>query len=311
MGEQRNDTRSVPRVGYVPTDLGGRDVRQIARLAEAAELDHLGVGDHVSFHVGFGFDGLLWSSAALAASERLGANTCVYLLPLRHPVLVARQLADLALLAPGRFTFGVGIGGEDPHEVEVCGVDPRTRGRRMDECIRIVRGLLSGKPVDHESEFFHLDGALIVPAPAQPIPFVVGGRSDAALRRAGRHGDGWFALWVSADRFVQAVAQVEEVAAGEGRTDVAWQHALNVWCGVGPTAEDARSHVAPAMQAFYQLPYERFERWSPAGTPEQIADFLAPYAAAGCSTFNLILNGSSLEAEVDAAAEVRERLLSA
>ena len=67
--------------------------------------------------------------------------------------------------------------------------------------------------------------------------------------------------------------------------------------------------VGPAMQAFYQLPYERFEKWSPAGTPEQIADFLLPYAAAGCRTFNLILNGASVEAEIEAAAEIRDRIL--
>jgi alkanesulfonate monooxygenase SsuD/methylene tetrahydromethanopterin reductase-like flavin-dependent oxidoreductase (luciferase family) len=301
----------MPRIGFVPTDLGGRDVRRLAQLADSAGLDHLGVGDHVSFHVGFGFDGLLWSAAVLGATERLAVNTCVYLLPLRHPVLVARQLADLALLAPGRFSFGIGIGGEDPHEVEVCGVDPRTRGRRMDECISIVRGLLTGKPVDHDSEFFHLEAALIAPPVAEPIPFVVGGRSDAAIDRAGRLGDGWFGLWVSPDRYARAVAQVEAAAADAGRGDVAWQHALNVWCGVGATADEARGHVAPAMQGFYQLPFERFERWSPIGTPEQIADFLLPYAAAGCSTFNLILNGASLEAEVDAAVEIRDRILAA
>jgi alkanesulfonate monooxygenase SsuD/methylene tetrahydromethanopterin reductase-like flavin-dependent oxidoreductase (luciferase family) len=297
-----------PAVGYVPTDLAGRSIRETARLAEAAELDHVGIGDHVSFYIGYGLDGLVWSAALLGASERLAVNTCVYLLPLRHPVLVARQLSDLALLAPGRFSFGVGIGGEDPHEVEVCGVDPRTRGRRMDECIGIVRGLLTGRAVDHHSEFFDLDAALIVPAPTQPIPIIVGGRSDAAIARAGRLGDGWFGVWVSADRFGQVTGQVEAAAAAEGRAGVAWRHHLNVWCGVGATTEEARAHVGSAMEAFYQLPYERFERWSPAGTAAQIADFLQPYVAAGCSTFNLILKGGSLEAEVDAVAEVRERL---
>ncbi len=60
------------------------------------------------------------------------------------------------------------------------------------------------------------------------------------------------------------------------------------------------------MQAFYQMPYERFEKWSPAGTAEQIAELLIPYAAAGCRTFNLIINGSSIESELDASAEIRD-----
>jgi alkanesulfonate monooxygenase SsuD/methylene tetrahydromethanopterin reductase-like flavin-dependent oxidoreductase (luciferase family) len=305
---------TAPGIGYVSVDLGGGrglDLRQVARRAEEVGLDHVAVGDHVSFYGGLGFDGLLAAAVVLAASERLHANSCVYLLPLRHPVVVARQLADLALLAPGRFTFGVGIGGEDPHEVEICGVDPKTRGRRMDDCLRIVRGLLAGRAVDHDGEFFHLEGALITPTPSRPIPILVGGRSDAAISRAGRLGDGWFGIWVSADRYRQVVEQVHETAAAEGREQVPDQHALNVWCGVGGTADEARSHVAPAMQAFYQLPYERFEKWSPAGTPEQIADFLVPYAVAGCSTFNLILQGSSPEAEIEACAEVRDRILAA
>jgi alkanesulfonate monooxygenase SsuD/methylene tetrahydromethanopterin reductase-like flavin-dependent oxidoreductase (luciferase family) len=302
----------APRIGYLPTGFGSsgsHGTRRLVELTEQAGLDHLAVGDHVSFYGGLGFDGLLSAASVLACSDRLSTNTGVYLLPLRHPVLVARQLADLALVAPGRLTFGVGIGGEDPHEVEVCGVDPTTRGRRMDECIRILRGLLTGEAVDHDSEFFHLDDARIVPAPAQPIPIVVGGRSDAAISRAGRLGDGWFGIWVSASRYGQVVTQVQEAAAAADREDVPSQHALNVWCGVGNTSDEARSHVAPAMQAFYQLPYERFEKWSPAGTPEQIAEFLLPYAAAGCSTFNLILNGPSPEAEIEACAEVRDRIL--
>jgi alkanesulfonate monooxygenase SsuD/methylene tetrahydromethanopterin reductase-like flavin-dependent oxidoreductase (luciferase family) len=309
----------IPRVdglsiGYLPNRLpsaGAADWRRVVRLAEEAGLDHVSLGDHVSFYVGAGFDGLLGMSSVLAISERLDANTGVYLLPLRHPVLVARQLADIAQLAPGRFTFGVGIGGEDPHEMEVCGVDPRTRGRRMDECMQIVRVLLRGEPLDHEGEFFRLAAAQIAPQPAKPIPMVVGGRSDAAIARAGRLGDGWFGIWVSAARYGQAVVQMEEAAAAAGRQAPAWRNALNVWCGVGTSSDDARRHVAPAMQAFYQLPYERFERWSPAGTPELLAEFLVPYVEAGCAVFNLILNGEDLVAEVEAAAEIRELMLGA
>lgn len=294
-------------IGYMPArPLGEAAERQrLVRLCDDAGLDHVAVGDHVSFHVGAGFDGLLAAASLLALSERPAVNTGVYLLPLRHPVLVARQLADIAQLAPGRFTFGVGIGGEDSHEVEVCGVDPKRRGRRMDDCMRIVRALLRGEPVDHDSEFFRLERAVIAPAPARPIPIVVGGRSDAAVERAGRLGDGWIGVWVSARRYAEAVAQMQKAAAASGRSQPNWRNGLNVWCGVGRTSTEARNYVAPAMQAFYQLPYESFERWSPAGPPAQLAEFLIPYVEAGCSSFNLILNGASVDAEIEAAAEIR------
>ena len=134
------------------------------------------------------------------------------LLPLRHPVLVARQLASIAELTPGRLIFGVGIGGEDRHELEICGVDPRTVGRRMDESLQILRALSDGKPVSFDGEFFLLHDALIIPAPSPPIPLIVGGRSDAAVRRAGRFGDGWLGIWVSPRRFSSVVEQVAEHA---------------------------------------------------------------------------------------------------
>jgi alkanesulfonate monooxygenase SsuD/methylene tetrahydromethanopterin reductase-like flavin-dependent oxidoreductase (luciferase family) len=224
-------------------------------------------------------------------------------------VLVARQVADLALLAPGRLTFGVGLGGEDPHELLVCGVNPKTRGRRMDECMQIVQGLLTGKPVDHDSEFFQIEGAQIAPAPSEPIPMIVGGRSDAAIARAGRLGEGWISVFVSAKRYTTAIGQMHEAAEAADREVPTWRNGLNVWCGVGRDADEGRSFVGPAMETFYQLPFDRFERYSPVGTPAEIADFLVPYVEAGCSIFNLMMNGSGVEAEVAACAEIRERLL--
>ena len=140
----------------------------------------------------------------------------LYLLPLRHPVTVARQLATIAQLAPGRLTLGVGLGGEDRHEIEICGVDPKTRGRRMDECLHILRRLADGTPVTFDGEFFALDDALILPAPSPSIPLVVGGRSDAAVSRAARLGDGWLGIWVSPRRY-GAVRDRHRTAGGRGR----------------------------------------------------------------------------------------------
>jgi alkanesulfonate monooxygenase SsuD/methylene tetrahydromethanopterin reductase-like flavin-dependent oxidoreductase (luciferase family) len=300
------------RVGmFPPLDQLPADVDQRrAALAEiaASGLDHLGVGDHVSFFVGAGRDGLVDSAALLSLHATLPVYVALYLLPLRHPVPVARQLSTIAELAPGRLTLGVGIGGEDRHEVEVCGVDPSTRGRRMDECLAVVRGLLAGEPVSFEGEFFALNDALIVPAPAPPIPLIVGGRSDAAVSRAARLGDGWLGIWVSPRRYAEVVARIEEQAARAGRQEAAFEHGLNVWCGFGSSADAARRHLAAGMEDFYRIPYERFERYSPYGSPEQVADFLRPYAEAGCTAFNLIPRAADAASAIEAAGEV-SRLL--
>src|SRR5215216_5448480 len=100
------------------------DVRQSLRAMADAGLDHVTIGDHVSFRGGRGFDGLISATLYSALEPRLTCYLAVYLLPLRHPSTVARQLATLAASAPGRLIFGVGVGGEDRHEVEICGVDP-------------------------------------------------------------------------------------------------------------------------------------------------------------------------------------------
>jgi alkanesulfonate monooxygenase SsuD/methylene tetrahydromethanopterin reductase-like flavin-dependent oxidoreductase (luciferase family) len=280
------------RVGLFPPvdQASGCSERLHGTLARAAEasVDHLCVGDHLSFFVGAGSDGLITATSLLARQAELPVYVGLYVLPLRHPVPVARQLATIAQLAPGRLTLGVGIGGEDRHEIEVCGVDPKTRGRRMDECLRILRGLADGAPVTFQGEFFSLEDARIVPAPSPPIPLIVGRRSDAAVSRAARLGDGWLGIWVSPCRFAAVRDQITREAAAAHRDPSAFEHALNVWCGFGRTPEAAREPLAAQMQRFYQMPFEPFERYSPYGTPEHIAEFLSPYIDAGCSTFNVI-----------------------
>lgn len=277
------------------------------RIANSG-VDHVSVNDHVSFFVGAGADALIDAASVLTRYPELPCYVALYLLPLRHPVLVARQLASIAELEPGRLTFGVGIGGEDPHEFEICGVDPTTRGRRMDESLEILRALSDGKPISRDGEFFALRDAQILPAPASPIPITVGGRSDAAVRRAGRFGDGWLGIWVSPQRYRSVVDQVAEHAVSAGRDPGGFSHAINVWCGFGPTREAARAPLAAEMQSFYQMPFEPFERYSPYGTPEDVAEFLYPYVEAGCSTFNVISCAGDHESAVAGVAELRRLL---
>jgi len=299
------------RVGAIPpVDLNGGDRDAIAAvLASMADagVDHAVVGDHVSFFGGIGFDGLVHATALAMLHPSLPVQTAVYLLPLRHPVPVARQVATIEGLAPGRLVLGVGLGGEDPHELEVCGVDPRTRGARMEECLTVLRGLLAGDAVTFDGDHVRVRDARIVPA--APVPVVVGGRSDPAIRRGGRHADGWLGIWVTPERFARSAATFAGEAERVGRTG-AWRHGLSVWCGFDHDRAEARRRVGTAMQGIYQLPFERFERWCPFGTPAEVAEQLAPFLDVGCSSFHLLPRGPSPEETVAAVAEVK-RLLAA
>ncbi len=305
---------STVRVGLFPhiaASFGVGPERLLAMIADiaAAGVDHLCVGDHVSFFIGAGSDGLIAATSLLTAQAELPVYVGLYLLPLRHPVPVARQLATVAELAPGRLTLGVGIGGEDPHEIEICGVDPKTRGRRMDECLQILRGLSDGTPLTFDGEFFSVRDALIVPPPSPAIPLIVGGRSDAAVSRAARLGDGWLGIWVSPRRYAAVRDHITQEATEAGRDPSRFEHALNVWCGFARTRRGAaREPLAAQMQAFYQMPFEPFERYSPYGTPEDVAEFLRPYVEAGCSTFNVIPCASDVETAVAGVGELRELL---
>jgi probable F420-dependent oxidoreductase len=129
-------------------------------------------------------------SALGAVTERIRFVTFVLKLPVRHPVLVAKQATSTAVLTGNRLALGVGT---SPwrEDYEVLGVDWPSRGRRMDEEIAILRGLAAGGYFEHHGKIFDLPPVKIAPVPTAPIPVLVGGHSDAALGRAARLGDGW------------------------------------------------------------------------------------------------------------------------
>ncbi len=303
--------------GQAGPELLARRRRLLGRMTDAG-LDHVMIGDHVMFQGGLGNDGLTDAASVVTANEALDVYLAVYLLVLRHPLLVARQLLTVAQLAPGRLSLGVGIGGDDRREVAACGVNPATRGRRMDEALGLLRRLLTGAEVSHEGEFFSLDRAALrpilhspvrnSPGPNQPVPIVVGGRSDAALRRAGRLGDGWLGIWVSPRRCAEAIETVAAHAKDAGRSDADWRHGMTFWCAFGTASAQARVRVAAVMEGFYRVPFASFERYVPQGTPAEVAGQVAPYIDAGCGTLNFIPFAGSDEEGIDAVAEVRQIL---
>ena len=147
-----------------------------------------------------------------------------------------------------------------------------------------------------------------MPPPDPPVPIIIGGRSDAAVRRAARFGQGWLGAWCSADRLGKVASQIAEQA--EPPAD-GWLHGLQVWVGFDDSKDAARERLAREMEAFYQVPFDRFERYSPYGTAAEVADFLAPYADAGCRLFNIKPVAPSEEESIDAVAEVARILRSA
>jgi alkanesulfonate monooxygenase SsuD/methylene tetrahydromethanopterin reductase-like flavin-dependent oxidoreductase (luciferase family) len=278
------------------------------RQVEQSGIDGVFVGDHVTFY-GSGSDGLIQLASIAAVSTRLELQTCVYQLALRHPTPTALQAAMVDRLCSGRLILGVGIGGEDPNEWWACGVDPKTRARRTDESLQVMRSLWTQDETTFAGKHFTLERVRMQPKPARPggVLLHVGGRSDAALQRAARYADGWTGIWVSPRRFAEAGEKIAAFAGEAGRGDVQFERGMQFWMGVDADRAAARAKVAPSMQAFYQLPFESFERYTPYGTPREIADFIAPYVETGCRWLNFVI-ADAPEATLDHALAVRAAL---
>ena len=125
-----------------------------------------------------------------AVTSTIRFTPFVLKLPVRPPVLVAKQASSIAFLTDNRLGLGVGLS-PWPEDFEVMGVPWKARGKRMDEAIDIVRGLTSGGYFEYHGDVYDLPAVKMTPTPTKPIPILVGGHSDAALRRAVRRGDGW------------------------------------------------------------------------------------------------------------------------
>ena len=125
-----------------------------------------------------------------AVTESLRFITFVVKLPIRHPVLVAKQASTVAVLTNNRFAFGVGTS-PWPEDYELVGVPWENRGRRMDECIEVIRGLTSPGWFEYHGEVFDIPRVKMSPVPDKPIPVLIGGHGKPALRRAAKIGDGW------------------------------------------------------------------------------------------------------------------------
>lgn len=135
-------------------------------------------------------DPMIAIGAMAAATERLKFITSIYLMPLRHPVVAAKQVATVEAFAPGRLVLGVGAGWMR-EEFDLLGIPFEKRGRRLDEGIDVMRRLLEGGAVEHSGECFEFEPLRISPVPEHPVPIWGGGTSDRALRRAATRLDGW------------------------------------------------------------------------------------------------------------------------
>ena len=261
----------------------------LVRQVEALGLDSVWTGDHVSFHNPL-YESLTLLATYASITTRIKLGTGVYLLALRHPTIAAKITSTLDALSSGRLIFGVGVGGENPKEFEACGVPHRERGARVDEGIEVVRALWRDTPATFRGRFTQFEGVSIDPKPRQAggPPIWVGGRSDAALARAGRTGDGWVSYVVAPERYAQSLEKIRAAAGAAGRSLDGFVTAHLTFVTVGPDYEVAKGTWSRILSARYAQDFSPLAaRYGVIGTPAQVVEQLERFVEAGCRYFLL------------------------
>jgi len=265
---------------------------EIAKLAEQAGFEGILVSDHLfhpekiaskypytpdgvpGFHAGTPWPEPFAAAAAMAAvTTRLRFATMVYILPLRHPVEVAKACATLDVLSAGRFVLGAGAGWMK-EEFDQLGVDFHTRGARFDESIEALRKLWKPGMVEHHGRFFDIPRMQMSPAPKRSVPIYIGGASPAAFRRTAQLADGWLGTGTDPEQAGRDLAELARLRAEAGRAREPFEAIVPLT--TAPDAdvlrrlEDQGAHGTVSYPFLYTL--------GPTSTLEQKRRYLEGYA---------------------------------
>lgn len=217
---------------------------ELARTADECGWDWFAVSDHVVYPekiesaYPYAKDGKpYWSSstpwpdpwtaiAAMAAvTKRLSFLTNIFILPARNPVLVAKQIGTVAAIAGGRVALGVGTGWMK-EEFELLEVDFHTRGRRLNEGIEVLRTLWKGGMVEYHGKHYDFGRLEMSPVPPSPVPILVGGLSEVALKRAARLGDGWIGVQHTTAELRELLAKIQVLRKEYGTDDKPFENVV-------------------------------------------------------------------------------------
>jgi probable F420-dependent oxidoreductase len=249
---------------------------ELAQTAERLGYRTLYLPDHVLPPAPYGatyggvYEPLVTLAHIAARTSTIRLGTSVLVLPLRSPFVVAKQVATLDRLSGGRAVLGVGVGW-DRTEFAAVGADFATRGARTDEDIALLRHLFRDGGA-FQGRFHHVEQGVFAPVPAQPVPIMVGGTSEAALRRAAALADEWQGVAVDADGFARCATRLRELSDRTPRlgTRLAWSggsedlkrtveesHALAaagadavaVWFGAADGAAERMAEFAAAFRS--------------------------------------------------------------
>ena len=267
----------------VPARQGRQALFQYLETLEAQGWDSLWFSDRI---VGAPWvpDPLVAMAVVAARTEKLRFGTGVLLMSMRSPAATARALATIDYLSGGRLVVGVGVGQEATLEYDAMGVLKRDRGQRLDEAIRVMRMLWTQERVTYDGRFLKLTDTSINPKPVQAnVPVWIGGRTEAALQRTGRLGDGWLPTQVTPEDVAGGIQRIKQYAAEAGRSLPDDHFGVQLNCYVVERGQVPMDQVRPYLMMRRQDVGP--EQLHLLGTPDQVAARLREYIDAGATKF--------------------------
>ena len=255
-------------------------------LLERSDVDSIWLSDRLSSPVPV--PEVMTTLAAIAArTTRLKFGPSVVVLPYRTPVVAAKELATVDWLSRGRLFPAVGVGVELPREFEASGVAFAERGRRTDEAIRIMRLLWTQDEVTFQGDFYKLDRISIFPKPWQtPPPIWIGGKSEAAMRRSARLGDGWIPSFITPDEMRAGVQKVHDLAAAAGRQVPEDHFGTLINYAIADSEATARALAQPYVPRG-RVDEATMRHCTAFGPAERLIEKIEEYVKAGASKFIL------------------------
>jgi probable F420-dependent oxidoreductase len=226
--------------------------------------------------------------AAIAArTTKLKFGPSVIVLPYRTPVVAAKEMATIDWLSKGRLFPAVGVGVELPREFDASGVPFKERGKRTDEAIHVIRLLWTQDEVSFQGEFYKLDRVTIFPKPWQtPPPIWIGGKSEAAMRRTARLGDGWIPSFITPEELRVGVDRVKEMAVAAGREVPEDHFGTLINYAVAESGEAAFAMAQPYLQRG-RVDDATMRQCTAFGPPEVLLAKIEEYVKGGVSKFIL------------------------
>jgi probable F420-dependent oxidoreductase len=268
------------------------------------------------------YEPLITLTAIAGATRRIRLGTCVIVVPLREPVLLAKQAATLDVFSQGRLIFGVGVGAyREEFEATYPKRKGQNRGAIHEEGLQALNRLLSDRRASFDGHYVQFNDVELFPKPVQqPLPMWTSGNTRIAAERAGKWCQGWLPAVMPPSTLAEYARILRETAEQAGRDPSSIEIAPQIALGIGQTHERAveqfRSswlyhHFLSLRQStFKDQDLSGVEEINLIGTPDEIGEKLEKFIAAGCTYFpGLIMSTSTMEETLDQMQQFAERVL--